>query len=79
MTPAESNQSPVEAAPQSPVDLNYAGSVETRLDRMESKIDSIGLGSNWLMQKVEAAERIMTAMAQNPMIRQMLPKGMTRG
>lgn len=71
-----------ESAPQEdtvPAGPVYAGSVETRLDRMESKIDSIGLGSNWLMQKVEAAERIMTAMAQNPMIRQMLPKGMTRG
>ena len=73
-----------ETAPQPPeqdekMPSVYRGDIETRLDRMESKIDSIGQGSNWLMEKVAAAERIMAAMAQNPMIRQMLPKGMTRG
>ena len=53
--------------------------LEDRLARIESKIDSIGLGTNWVMRKIEQAEGVMSAMAQNPMIRQMLPKGMTRG
>lgn len=54
-------------------------SVEDRLARLEEKIDSIGKGTNWLMLKVEKAEHMFAAMASNPMIRQMLPKGMTRG
>lgn len=54
-------------------------SVEDRLARIESKIDSIGQGTNWVMRKIEQAEHMMSAMAQNPMIRQMLPKGMSRG
>jgi len=50
-----------------------------RLIRMEEKIDTIGRGSNWLMLQVTEAQKLFSALAQNPMIRQMMPKGMTRG
>jgi len=50
-----------------------------RLIRMEEKIDTIGRGSNWLMVQVTEAQKFFQAMSQNPMIRQMMPKGMTRG
>jgi len=46
---------------------------------MEEKIDTIGRGSNWLMLQVTEAQKLFSALAQNPMIRQMMPKGMTRG
>jgi len=42
---------------------------------MEEKIDTIGRGSNWLMVQVTEAQKFFQAMSQNPMIRQMMPKG----
>ena len=72
------DDSQVEHAPPSPELNPYLTediSLEARLARMESKLDSVGKGTNWMMLQVDMVIKGLLASPMGAMIR----KGMARG
>jgi hypothetical protein len=63
-------------APQEPAEIPAIdNTVEGRLERLESKIDSIGKGQYWMMNQVEMALKGLMASPMGAMIRKGMPRG----